>query len=184
MKTSSINPSFHPKINSFIHPSCMLSHLIHNIVDLVETTSMETRFDRSSQQPCITTITSHNHVTFPLDTTREILLINYNHFIFVGLVLFELWFIQYGQKTQKMASIQVAPGSLFHEPNLFWTCGFRREFRKRPSFHNIISVFPKNLQFFIKKFLTFKNNTFPSLLNDPDFFWKIRLCQEPCIIDV
>ena len=156
MKTSSINPSFHPKINSFIHPSCMLSHLIHNIVDLVETTSMETRFDRSSQQPCITTTTSHNHVTFLLDTTREILLINYNHFIFVGLVLFELWFIQYGQKTQKSRQSGSLQAHYFMNQICSGHAVFAGSSEKDPSFRISTQFFLKICSFLLKNFFPSK----------------------------
>ena len=31
------------------------------------------------------------------------------------------------QKIAKIASIRVAPGSLFQEPDFSWTCGFRRD---------------------------------------------------------
>ena len=65
----SILHSILTSIHSSIHPIC------YNILDLVETTSMETRFDWQ----VIATITSDKHATFLLDTTRAILLINYNH---------------------------------------------------------------------------------------------------------
>ena len=41
-------------------------------------------------------------------------------------------------KNAKIASIRVALGSLFPEPDFCRTCGFRREFRKGPSFQKII----------------------------------------------
>ena len=85
-------------------------------------------------------------------------------------------------KNAKIALIRVALGSLFPEPDSCRTCGFRREFRKGPSFQNIKSLFPKNFYIFYKKLKTAKKYTFSSLLNDPDFFWEIRLVHSCLLI--
>ena len=49
-------------------------------------------------------------------------------------------------------------------------------------FQNPKTICPEKIRFSDKKFLCAKNDTFSSLLDDPDFFGIIRLCQFPILI--